>query len=99
MASSVFVTGYKKCRNSNLPNNKTLYHYISLQETQSDAAGKLSQSIYIVESLLGKCHEEGDLLFFTIRADSQVSQNYFFVIKYQTLNSSTNFMIISNQFT
>ena len=33
------------------------------QDTQCDAAGKLSQSIYVVESLLGKCHQEGDLLF------------------------------------
>ena len=31
--------------------------------------GKLSQSIYWVESILSKCHEEGDLLFFTIRAE------------------------------
>ena len=45
------------------------------QDTQCDAAGKLSQSIYVVESLLGKCHQEGDLLFFTIRQDPQVSQN------------------------
>ena len=43
------------------------------QDTQCDAAGKLSQSIYVVESLLGKCHQEGDLLFFTIRQDPQVS--------------------------
>ena len=44
------------------------------QDTQCDAAGKLSQSIYVVESLLGKCHQEGDLLFFTIRQDPQVIQ-------------------------
>ena len=44
------------------------------QDTQCDAAGKLSQSIYVVESLLGKCHQEGDLLFFTIRQDPPVSQ-------------------------
>ena len=43
------------------------------QDTQCDAAGKLSQRIYVVESLLGKCHQEGDLLFFTIRQDPQVS--------------------------
>ena len=43
------------------------------QDTQCDAAGKLSQSIYVVESLLGKCHQEGDLLFFTIRQDPHVS--------------------------
>lgn len=42
----------------------------NLQEAQSDVAGKLSQSIYWVESILSKCHEEGDLLFFTIRTDS-----------------------------
>ena len=42
------------------------------QDTQCDAAGKLSQSIYVVESLLGKCHQEGELLFFTIRQDPQV---------------------------
>lgn len=42
------------------------------QDTQCDAAGKLSQSIYVVESLLGKCHQEGDLLFFTIRQDPPV---------------------------
>ena len=41
------------------------------QDTQCDAAGKLSQSIYVVESLLGKCHQEGDLLFFTIRHETQ----------------------------
>ena len=46
------------------------------QDTQCDAAGKLSQSIYVVESLLGKCHQEGDLLFFTIRQDPHVS-SYF----------------------
>lgn len=45
------------------------------QDTQCDAAGKLSQSIYVVESLLGKCHQEGDLLFFTIRQDPQVKLN------------------------
>ena len=37
------------------------------QEAQSDVAAKLSQSIYWVESILSKCHEEGELLFFTIR--------------------------------
>ena len=42
------------------------------QDTQCDAAGKLSQSIYVVESLLGKCHQESDLLFFTIRQDPPV---------------------------
>ena len=47
------------------------------QDTQCDAAGKLSQSIYVVESLLGKCHQEGDLLFFTIRQDPQVSIEWF----------------------
>ena len=46
------------------------------QDTQCDAAGKLSQSIYVVESLLGKCHQEGDLLFFTIRQDPQVILNF-----------------------
>ena len=52
------------------------------QDTQCDAAGKLSQSIYVVESLLGKCHQEGDLLFFTIRQDPQVlNPNIFFVFK------------------
>ena len=34
-------------------------------------AAKLSQSIYWVESILSKCHEEGELLFFTIRAADQ----------------------------
>ena len=43
----------------------------NLQEAQSKIAGKLSQSIYWVESVLSKCHEEGDLLFFTIRAEPQ----------------------------
>ena len=47
------------------------------QDTQCDAAGKLSQSIYVVESLLGKCHQEGELLFFTIRQDPQVSWNLY----------------------
>ena len=49
-------------------------HFINhLQETQSDAAENLSHSIYNVESLLGKCHEEGDLIFFTIRNEHNVS--------------------------
>ena len=34
-------------------------------------AAKLSQSIYWVESILSKCHEEGELLFFTIRTAEQ----------------------------
>jgi len=41
----------------------------NFQDAQCETAGKLSQSIYVVESLLGKCHEENDLLFFTIRPD------------------------------
>ena len=41
------------------------------QEAQSDVAAKLSQSIYWVESILSKCHEEGELLFFTIRTADQ----------------------------
>ena len=45
-------------------------HNDDTQDTQCETAGKLSQSIYVVESLLGKCHEENDLLFFTIRPDS-----------------------------
>ena len=54
------------------PVNNTNAANSLIKDTQCDAAGKLSQSIYIVESMLGKCHEEADLLFFTIRADSQV---------------------------
>ena len=50
---------------------KYIFTYL---DTQCDAAGKLSQSIYVVESLLGKCHQEGELLFFTIRHDPQVKQ-------------------------
>ena len=42
-----------------------------MQEAQSDVAAKLSQSIYWVESILSKCHEEGELLFFTIRTAEQ----------------------------
>ena len=41
------------------------------QEAQSEVAAKLSQSIYWVESILSKCHEEGELLFFTIRTADQ----------------------------
>jgi hypothetical protein len=44
-------------------------NFVNLQEAQSDVAGKLSQSIYWVESILSKCHEEGEMLFFTIRAE------------------------------
>ena len=48
----------------------------NLQEAQSKIAAKLSQSIYWVEAVLSKCHEEGDLLFFTIRAEqTHVSRN------------------------
>ncbi len=43
----------------------------NLQEAQSETAGKLSQSIYFVETVLSKCHEEGELLFFTIRSEPQ----------------------------
>lgn len=56
----------------------------NLQEAQSDVAGKLSQSIYWVESILSKCHEEGDLLFFTIRTDSShVSEIIFKIITFR----------------
>ena len=51
------------------------FEIIHILDTQCDAAGKLSQSIYVVESLLGKCHQEGELLFFTIRHDPQVKEN------------------------
>ena len=46
------------------------------QDAQCETAGKLSQSIYVVESLLGKCHEENDLLFFTIRYAHQSSSQF-----------------------
>ncbi len=45
-------------------------------EAQSDVAGKLSQSIYWVESILSKCHEEGEMLFFTIRSEPQQVFDY-----------------------
>ena len=59
------------------------------QDTQCDAAGKLSQSIYVVESLLGKCHQEGDLLFFTIRQDPHVSTKLILFIRFRFLGISS----------
>ncbi len=62
--AAIFVnhlrTGIASCKRTLVEN---------LAEAQSEIAGKLSQSIYWVESILSKCHEEGDLLFFTIRAE------------------------------
>ncbi|CAB4063543.1 dgkA [Lepeophtheirus salmonis] len=62
------------------------------EETKSEVAAKLSQSIYSVESLLGKCHEEGELLFFTIRGvpsgTNEHKRSWFKVPKFARSESS-----------
>ena len=62
--AAIFVNHLRNCISSC---KRTLVE--NVQEAQSDVAGKLSQSIYWVESILSKCHEEGELLFFTIRSE------------------------------
>ena len=59
-------------------------------------AAKLSQSIYWVESILSKCHEEGELLFFTIRTAEQPQVLLVLHIQYMFVLVCTRTMFLIN---